>query len=548
MNIDSFLVLREILGRTAGRRNVGKSSKFIVRIAMLLFTMAPSAAFSQGNGQPEPCLYAFEWLHTFRFPLQPDPHASYSYVLPKQPTDGTPLGFLVEGEFPYAVWFSWTIYGAQGKPTSLVSDTAVVPEPGNVNPFIVGAHVLDNRRHYRMLLLPQGATAGSSLGDVPNHLTLPGNVATATLAYRVYQAFPGHNQGGSSGATRTPFPAVFAVNYKTGEKLSCSAYNAVPASIGRLPADTPNIQNLYGTDSSTAAEEASSFMAPEGGDSMTQEASDLPSTAAIQAPPLPIPLKFEFAPQIDPALVTFTRPPLAAGADVSSIPPPDNCSGYLGARLNPRRISIIRIPQVPTVFDPLQLNRHTRYPDAQGAYFSLVMYGAAIATYAPGKPFSASLADSELQPDFTGGATLVVWPRDLPIPEREQLFAYARANGWALVRNGRVGALTTANMLIRLKGASSTYYGAYTALPGVRTGVPCYFNGAPDGTPWTAIETANNPMTYVASFQNLGNAAPQGVQCTSTADVLNGSCLFRLKDYIRQTGGQYFNPGNVPPP
>ena len=74
------------------------------------------------------------------------------------------------------------------------------------------------------------------------------------------------------------------------------------------------------------------------------------------------------------------------------------------------------------------------------------------------------------------------------------------------------------------------------------------FNGAPDGTPWTAIETANNPMTYVASFQNLGNAAPQGVQCASTADVLNGSCLFRLKDYIRQTGGQYFNPGNVPPP
>ncbi len=54
-------------------------------------------------------------------------------------------------------------------------------------------------------------------------------------------------------------------------------------------------------------------------------------------------------------------------------------------------------------------------------------------------------------------------------------------------------------------------------------------------------------MHYVASFQNLGNAAPQGVQC-AVGEVLNGSCLRRLKTHIRETGGKYFNAGDVPPP
>ena len=103
-------------------------------------------------------------------------------------------------------------------------------------------------------------------------------------------------------------------------------------------------------------------------------------------------------------------------------------------------------------------------------------------------------------------------------------------------------------MLLRLKGANPDYYGAYTPLPGVRTGVPCYFDSVPGEASWTAIENAADPMLYVASFQNLGNAAPQGVQCASTAEVLNGSCLRRLKAYIEDTGGKYFNPGDVPPP
>ena len=516
---------------------VAIATGMILALGLPFAVLSPSGA-TQPATQPAPCLYGFEWLHTFRFPLQPDPHAAYSYLAPKLPADGTPVGFLIDADFPYAVWFSWTLYGAKGLGVSLASDHAIIPDAGSTNPFVTGNPVFAPNRHYRLLLLPLGATVAPSLADIPNQLTMPTDVSEFVVAYRVYQAFPGYKQGGSSGPTHTPFPSVYAINYETGDTLDCAQYNAVPPRIGRLPTDTPDVDNLYGT--------ASATVSPGLERRALADAERFLHVAAFGA--LQSKVGWQFAPEIDPALVTFTRPPLAPGADVSSIPPPDNCSGYLGARVDPRRIALIRLPHVASIFETATLDPNTTYPTSQGAYISLTMYGAAVNTYDPEDPDSASLADAEFQPDETGGATIVVWPRGLPIRERAQLFAYAHAHRWALIRGGRVGPLTTANMLFRLKGANPDYYGAYTPLPGVRTGVPCYFDSVPGEASWTAIENAADPMLYVASFQNLGNAAPQGVQCASTAEVLNGSCLRRLKAYIEDTGGKYFNPGDVPPP
>ena len=68
-------------------------------IGLAVAVLSPSGA-AQPPKQPLPCLYAFEWIHTFRFPLQADPRCAYSYVLiPKLPR-GIPVGFLVEAEFP----------------------------------------------------------------------------------------------------------------------------------------------------------------------------------------------------------------------------------------------------------------------------------------------------------------------------------------------------------------------------------------------------------------------------------------------------------------
>ena len=200
---------------------------------------------------------------------------------------------------------------------------------------------------------------------------------------------------------------------------------------------------------------------------------------------------------------------------MSSIPPPDNCAGYLGARVDPRRIALIRIPHITSFFETAALDTNTTFPDSEAAYISLTMYGATVNIYKPDEPESASLANADFQPDVTGGSTIVVWSRRLPAREREQFFAYARAHGWALMRGGRVGPLTTAILLLRIKRTNDSYYGGYTPVPGGRTGVPCYFDGAPQGALWSQIENAADPMAYVASFQNLGNAAPKA--CTAPA-------------------------------
>ncbi len=60
------------------------------------------------------CGYLYEWVTTFRFPLQPDPHAAYTYVVPKV-TAG--VGFEVTGSFPYASWTEWMVYTGFGAGT-----------------------------------------------------------------------------------------------------------------------------------------------------------------------------------------------------------------------------------------------------------------------------------------------------------------------------------------------------------------------------------------------------------------------------------------------
>src|SRR5215218_9188570 len=76
------------------------------------------------------------------------------------------------------------------------------------------------------------------------------------------------------------------------------------------------------------------------------------------------------------------------------------------------------------------------------------------------------------------------------------------------MRGGAANELTTANLLIRLKGASPTYAGAY-APDSNRTGVPCYFGTvqkpAHAGKPWSAVKGGK----FAASPSNLGTGAPQ---------------------------------------
>ena len=405
-------------------------------ISLALAVLSPSGA-AQPPTQPAACLYAFEWIHTFRFPLQADPRCAYSYVLiPQQPPD-TPVGFVVEAEFPYAAWFSWTIYGENALAVSLLSDQNIVPDGGSANPFVNGSLVFAPERHYRLLLLPDdipsGTTIAPSLADIPdkNVRMIPFDKSMTAIAYRVYQAFPGYNQGGSGGPTNTPFPSVYAVNYETGEKLDCTTYDAVPPTIGHLPTDTPDMENIYGTTDAKMSPGQDLRALADG-----MRLLRIPEFAALQSK-----AGWQFAPEIEPAHVTFTRPPLAPGADVSSMPPPDQCAGYLGARVDPRRIALIRLPHVATIFETELLTPDTTFPgDAEAAYISLTMYGASVNTYEPDNADSASLANAEFRLDKTGGSTIVIWPRHLNVHERDAAFrlcactrvgTHARRERWA---------------------------------------------------------------------------------------------------------------------
>jgi hypothetical protein len=465
------------------------------------------------EADPSTCGYLYEWVDTFRFPLQPDPHAAYTYVVPKITDD--PVGFEITGAFPYASWTEWMTYtglGAKAQPYSLLKDSAITPDSGSVNPFVPGTPVLSSDREFRLLVVPDGtdmSTIDESFQDVneSNILSSPTTGNSFIIANRVYNAFPGYNQGGAAGPTDTRFPEVRAVDLETGEGVDCSSLNLVPNPAS--PTDMPD------TGSASAGvvtlDGGDSFGAGPGGGST--------GTGA------------EYAPALDPALIEFTRPPLLPGADVASIPTADNCAGYLGAATSTTEIGLIRIPDVPTWFDTTDLDQDSEFVQEETTYISFTQYGASIGSYEPGEPTTASLANEELLVDPSGASTIVVWPRTLTDSQQQQVFDLADQQGWALLRGGEQGDVTTANLFLRMKGTSPSYPGGFEPTS-ERSGVPCYFDDNPDATSWTQV-TGDE---YVASAQNIGGAAPQGVNCSLEA-YLDRSCLEELQSYIESTGG-----------
>jgi hypothetical protein len=470
------------------------------------------------------CNYYFEWLDRVRFPLQADPHAAYSYVIPKVSPESDHIAFTVTGPLPYAVWTSWMVYTGKAQPYSLVGKTDITPDPGHVNPW-AGAPtpIAAPKRSFTLLILPKGvdqSTTAPALRDIPesNVLRSPNNSKDAPmwiLANRVYMAFPGYDRGGSGGSERSPFPQVRAVDYTTGKGVSCASLNTIPDKLQTPPSEPP----------STPTPVLRNMVLKNG----------LPFDRLLGANS-PV-SGFQFAPPNPKGLVQFTRLPLLPGADVSTLPPADNCAGYLGAPMPTNQIALLRMPHVADYFDTKAVKPDTPYTQKDADYISFTQYGAAIGVYRPGTPYTASLADGELEVDDSGGSTIVVWPRSLDARDCVKVVAYAKNHGFAIMRGGVANDVTTANLLVRLKGASPTYRGAYTPSD-ARTGVPCYFGTTQkpkhEGQSWSDVSGDE----YVASAANIGSGAPQGVR-GGTQALLDGSLLKQLKSHIKSTGGSY---------
>jgi hypothetical protein len=471
------------------------------------------------------CNYLFEWLDRVRFPLQADPHAAYSYVIPKVSPKSDHIGFTVTGPLPYAVWTSWMVYTGKAQPLSVVKKSDIIPDRGHVNPWSgAPTPIKAPKRSFTLLVLPQGvdqSTTAPSLKGIPaaNVLRSPSDTKGAPmwiLANRVYMAFPGYTRGGSGGPDHVPFPIVRSVDYITGKGVPCAPLNVIPDKLQTPPSRPPATPTPVLRDN-LVLKNGLPFDHLLGSNSQAKG--------------------FQFGPPNPKGLIQFTRLPLLPGADVSAIPPPDNCAGYLGTPMPTDQIALIRMPHVARFFDAHGVTPTTPYVQKEADYVSFTQYGSAIGTYRPGTPFTTSLGDAELMIDKSGGSTIVVWPRTLNARERAQVFAYAKQHGFAIMRGGEANEVTTANLLVRLKGASPTYKGAYTP-DANRKGVPCYFGTVQQpkhaAQPWSKVTGAK----YVASPANIGAGAPQGVS-GSTQALVSGSLLSKLKSHIEASGGSY---------
>jgi hypothetical protein len=473
------------------------------------------------------CGYLYEWTNVWRFPIQDDPHAAYSYVIPKVTKE--PIGFLISGPFPYAAWTSWTIYNGKAQPFSVVEDDAIKPDEDSENPFVAGNPVLSKNRSFRLLVIPRTTKASdvaASLRGIPsaNRLAAPTSGRFFIIANRVYDAFPSYNRGGAAGPTKTAFPKVEAIDYETGERVDCSKHNLLPNP--KPPTDMPTVSP--GESPSAAAIELTDGSRFSVGEQAGPQGSRGGAAKLRGA---------QFAPELDPDRIEMTRPPLLPGADVSAIPPPDNCAGYLGAATSTTKVGLIRMPHVARWFETANLTPRTPFEQGQTDFISFTQYGNGLGVYDPGNPNTGSLGNAELEVDSSGGTTIMIWPRTLKPRERARLVAHARRSGWAILRGGDTGPVTTANLLVRLKGAASAYSGRYEP-SSEQPGVPCYFDDHPNAKRWSDVTGSR----YVASTRNIGPGAPQGVNC-EVSDVLSGTCLRDLKAYIAQTGGSYAASG-----
>jgi hypothetical protein len=477
-------------------------------------TDAPTSTTTAPRDSSE-CGYLYEWAASWRFPLQPDPHAAYTYVVPKITDE--PIAYEVSGDLPRAAWTSWMTYTGvdQGvQPYSLVKGASIEPENDGINNFVPDNLVLEENRVFRLLVLPDGvdqSTVAESLQSIPasNVLTSPTEGDAFVIANRVYGSFETFNPGGAGGLRNIPFPTTRAVNYETGEPVDCSDLNLVP---DPRSADDMPTERLA-----------------------TSTLATLEDDLGISVGPGPIPGRegAEYAPQLDPDLIEFTRPPLLAGADVSSIPPVDSCAGYLGAATSTNEVGLIRLPHVATWFDTRDIDEQSVFVQQEATYISMTQYGNAVGSYEPGSPDSGSLANHELLVDETGGSTVVVWPRSLSEEEQQAVFDKADAEGWAIIRGDEEGPVVSSNLFVRLKGADESYTGGYEPTDEV-DGVPCFFDDNPDATAWSDV-TGDE---YIASGANIGPGAPMGVNC-SVEEVLDDRCRSELEAYMESTGNPY---------
>jgi hypothetical protein len=553
--------MQQDLGSTARRRSssllrIGRRALLAVSIvagAVSILGVA-SAAATPPAGTTTACNYYYQWSGTVGLPVQPDPHATYSYVMPSSQAGVDGIGFVVHGQFQHVAWNSWTAYTGKSVPYSVANFVnnspantynPIQPDAGSGSPFAIGQPMLGTGL-FTLLFKPAGytGTVAASLGGISTASINRANIKPYPtkghgsdsnfwmLVDQTYQKFSGLGYN-PAGTTMSTFPTVTAVSLATGAPVDCQKYNVIPDQYQATPVNPPASLNFGTTPTKITLKNGSKFT----------PAGDLGSAGGGS----------RFAPRNPKNRVVFTRPPIGPGADVSSLPQTQRCADYLGTASSTSKLELIRIPHIANYTDNSTVTAKTTWPNPhdpgpwQAAYESYVQYGTSSGAYHPETLDNSAMSDGEFSPDTSEGSTIISWPRNLSASAQAQVLAYAKSHDWAIVRSGTAGKKSTATALIRIKGSASNYTGNLTR-------VPCYY-GTPkkpthSGAKWNKVPVAKGSK-YVASIANMYiktktgkvSAAPQGVICPSLKNLTTGGCLASLKKYLTSTGARYSSTG-----
>jgi len=132
-------------------------------------------------------------------PAFPDKCSTYK-VLTFKPKTGDFDILKIHGEFPHARYFSYTIYDSnEGTDIAAFLDQEIQPDPGNINPFKIGADRNAEKRSYTIWISKDGVTPPNE----NNSITIPPDVEILILGMRIYRPDKGTNTLGD-----VPLPKI----------------------------------------------------------------------------------------------------------------------------------------------------------------------------------------------------------------------------------------------------------------------------------------------------------------------------------------------------
>jgi hypothetical protein len=159
---------------------------------------------------------------TAQIPFMSDTNVTYG-VFCFSPKTGTYDLIKISGEFPHARYVSFMVYGgSRSQPFDVITDDAIKPDPGQINPFLPGADRTAPNRKYTIYAIREGS--GIDPSSFANALTIPASESFINLMMRIYR--PDEGAGVYGGvplptveAGRMPGP-VTAPRYGLGSDLN----------------------------------------------------------------------------------------------------------------------------------------------------------------------------------------------------------------------------------------------------------------------------------------------------------------------------------------